>query len=108
MREAMARECEEELGLKIDADEPIFLDVFREEHDHGPDYKDREFHHCYLLKLADPPAQFKLQRSEVAAIRWIPLSRCAEEIWGLANPGNYVPHPVSYYKEVFKAVRGQL
>lgn len=108
IREAMARECAEELGLMIDENDPVFLEVFKEEHDHAPDYKDREFHHCFLFKLADPPARFQLQRSEVAAVEWIPLSRCADEIWGLANPRKYVPHPIPYYKEVFKAVKGQL
>lgn len=108
IREAMVRECREELGLTINADEPKLLGIFKEEHDHGPDYRDREFHHCFLLKLESAPEQLKLQHSEVAAARWVPLTKCAEEIWGLANPGAYVPHPVSYYKEVFRAIRKQV
>ena len=42
-------------------------------------------------------------------IKWgSPNKDIAEEVWGLANPQRYVPHDLSYYKTVIKAIKQRL
>lgn len=105
---AALREAREELGLSIPEQELEYLDVYKEEHRHGPEYLDREFHHTYLYRLPYPLPDMQLQKEEVADIALVPLTQCAEEILGLANPGKYVPHQLSYYKAVFQAIKNRL
>ncbi len=108
IRKAALREVKEELGISLKEEDFDFLGVFFETHQHGPHYIDREFHHCFLVKLSGPIPHMRLQASEVEDVKFISLLQCAEEIWGLAHPQRYVPHDPTYYKTVFRAIKERL
>ncbi len=105
---AALREIEEEIGLKIKADELFKIGIFKSVQEHHPDLVDKEFHHTFLCQLKVPFADLRKQDSEVAALKLIPLTTLADEVWGLAQPGIYVPHEVNYYKAVISAIRQRL
>ncbi len=106
--QAAIREIEEEIGLRGTAGDLYFLGRFRSEHRHPGGLLDREFHHCYLAELHQPLDGLNPQASEVAELRLQPLLTFAEEVWGLARPGRYVPHSREYYAEVIKGIRSML
>ena len=106
--QAALREILEEIGLRASADDLDFLGRFRSEHRHPGGLVDREFHHCYLARLNQTVGQLRPQPGEVAELRLQPLLTFAEEVWGMAHPGEYVPHPRAYYAEVVKGIRSRL
>ena len=106
--EAALREIKEEIGLEIRDDELIKIGVFKSVQKHREDLVDKEFHHTFLCELKVPLAVLRKQESEVAALKLIPLPTLAEEVWGLAKPGIYVPHEIRYYKTVIKAISNRL
>ena len=105
---AALRELKEEIGLEIREEELEGIGIFQEEHMHPNGIIDREFHHCYLLKLTPPLPQLKLQAEEVSDLKWMPYLRFAEEAWGLARSDRYVPHQSKYYASVLRAIKKRI
>ncbi|MBT8209888.1 MAG: NUDIX domain-containing protein [Eudoraea sp.] len=106
--DAALREIKEEIGLEINADQLIPLGQFKSVQKHREDLIDKEFHNTFLCQLEVPISELRKQDSEVMAIKLLPLTTFAEEVWGLARPEAYVPHKASYYKAVIKAIQARL
>ncbi len=106
--DAAIREVREEIALDITKDDLRSIGVFKSVQKHSDDLIDREFHHVFLCQLNVPFNSLKKQESEVADLKLISLIRFAEETWGLANLGKYVPHGAEYYKTIVKAVKERL
>jgi isopentenyldiphosphate isomerase len=106
--DAAQREVAEEIGLDIEKEALEKIGVFKSVQQHGEDLIDCEFHHTFLCRLSVPFQSLTKQDSEVEALKLIPLTQLAEEIWGLARPQKYVPHSMAYYKGVIKAIRERL
>jgi isopentenyldiphosphate isomerase len=106
--EAAIREVKEEIGLEITPAALDFLGRFKSEHAHPGGIVDREFQYSYLSQLAVPLATLVPQAGEVEALEEKPLTQFAEEAWGLARPGHYVPHSGAYYGEVVRAIKSRL
>lgn len=105
---AAVREVQEEIGLEIKEAHLEKIGVFKSVHRHNEDLTDCEYHHTFICELTLPLSALKKQESEVDALKMAPLTRFAEEVWGLANPGKYVPHHTSYYKAVIKAIKSRI
>lgn len=102
------REAAEEIGVEISESDLYKIGVFKSVHNHGEGLIDCEYHHTFLCELKVPLHDLKKQESEVAALALIPLLQFAEETWGLAKPGKYVPYADDYYKTVVKAIKERL
>ncbi len=105
---AALREIEEEIGLKITAEQLIPIGQFISVQEHREDLIDKEFHHTFLCQLEVPFSKLHKQDSEVMDLKLLPLITFAEEVWGLARPGAYVPHDPSYYKAVIQEIQIRL
>ncbi len=105
---AAMREVEEEIGLSISENDIEKIGVFKSIQKHHADLIDCEFHHVFLCKLKVSLDQLKKQESEVEALKLISLNQFSEEIWGMANLKKYVPHDISYYITVIKAIKKRL
>lgn len=106
--EAALREIQEEIGLEAVPSGLEYLSLHQEQHQHPGGITDSEFHHLFLLRVAHSGLKLIPQASEVAALRWEPLTHLAEATWGLANPGAYVPHGSAYYAKIIKEIRSRL
>jgi len=102
------REVEEEIGLRISADELDKIGVFKSVQKHHDDLIDCEFHHTYLSALSVPFEHLRKQDSEVEKLQLMPLIQFSEETWGLADLQKYVPHPTDYYATVIKSIKTRL
>ncbi|MGI9547003.1 MAG: NUDIX hydrolase [Flavobacteriaceae bacterium] len=105
---AALRETKEEIGLSLEQQDLVKIGIFKSQQIHNEDFKDFEFHHCFIAELKIPVDKLKRQKSEVEEIKLIPLLNFAEEVWGLGNPSKYVPHGTYYYKEIVKAINNSL
>ncbi|HEA22445.1 hypothetical protein LCGC14_1447910 [marine sediment metagenome] len=105
VEKAAVREIKEEIGLQIEENDLQKIGVFKATHKHSEVLIDKEFHHLFLCRLKVPLRALKLQKSEVADLKLLPLLRFSEETWGLANVSQYVPHGATYYKEIVKAIK---
>lgn len=104
---AAIREVGEEIGLAISETDLESLGTFKAIHKISENFIDAELHHMFLCKLNVPLNQLTKQESEVEDLALIPLFKFAEETWGLANVGKYVPHGPTYYKTIIKAIKGR-
>ncbi|TMM53643.1 NUDIX domain-containing protein [Maribacter algarum] len=102
------REVEEEIGLSISEKELEKIGVYKSVQKHREDLVDCEFHHAFLCELKIPLEHLRKQESEVEALKLISLLQFSEETWGMANLKKYVPHEVSYYTEIIKAIKERL
>ena len=108
VRNAALREIKEEIGLEIKEDQLIPIGQFRSVQEHGKGVVDKEYHNAFLCELEVPFSELRKQDSEVMALKLLPLTTFAEEVWGLARPKIYVPHETSYYKAVIREIRARL
>ncbi|MFS4492107.1 NUDIX hydrolase [Maribacter sp. 2308TA10-17] len=102
------REVEEEIGLSISEKELEKIGVYKSVQKHREDLVDCEFHHTFLCELKVPLEHLRKQESEVEALKLISLLQFSEETWGMANLKKYVPHDVSYYTTIIKAIKERL
>jgi len=91
------REIHEELGLEVKPEnfEYLFTVVQQAVLNDGT-YINNEFNDVYLLKFGLNPSEFKLQKEEVSAIRWMPYKELKEIIKN--GSSDFVPHPDEYAK----------
>lgn len=106
--EGALREIGEEIGLEAKGRDLEFITVHKQSHTHPNGIVDSEFRHVYVCLLRKPLRELTPQASEVAQLKLQPLMTFAEEVWGLARPGIYVPHGTDYYQTVIKAIRSRL
>lgn len=97
------RELAEELGLKSPP-ENFQLFKIQKEQNADNNLKENEFCYIYLLKYDDSIKKLKLQKEEVAAIKFIAIEKFAAEL--KSNPQKYVPH--NYYKELLAGIKKQI
>ncbi|NJB71976.1 isopentenyldiphosphate isomerase [Saonia flava] len=102
------REVEEEIGITISENDLQKVGLFKSVQKHHETLIDCEYHHTFLCELKIPLNGLKKQDSEVEALDLIPLTKFAEETWGLANISKYVPHGPAYYKTIIKAIKEKL
>lgn len=102
---AAIREVGEEIGLTINETDLKSLGTFKAVHKISEDFIDAELHHIFLCELNVPLNQLKKQESEVEDLALIPLFKFAEETWGLASVGKYVPHGPTYYKTIVQEIK---
>ncbi len=102
------REVSEEIGLKVKAEELELIATLKAVHNHPGGVVDCEFHHVFLCRLQNPLSALAPQASEVAELKLYPLLTLAEEVWGLARPGLYVPHGTAYYQKIIQEIRSRL
>jgi isopentenyldiphosphate isomerase len=107
-RAGAVREIQEEIGLGVSPSELEPIGTFKAVHEHPGGILDCEFHHIFLCRLQKPISHLVPQNSEVAELKLFPLITLAEELWGLARPGRYVPHSTEYYQKVFREIRSRL
>ena len=105
VEDAALRELREEIGLSANKADLQGIGIFPEEHHHPGGQIDREFHHCYLLKLNQPLPVLSPAPGEVMALKWISLLQFSEEAWGLAKAPQYVPHESRYYARVIRELK---
>lgn len=99
VQEALIRETQEELGIKVDLNATQFLGTFKECHVHPQSHIiDYEFHQCYLYRTEESIASMNPQEEEVAAIKAISKEDFASQIPDL------VPHSKRYYQRILKAL----
>ncbi|MCA0959348.1 NUDIX domain-containing protein [Muricauda ruestringensis] len=102
---AAIREVREEIGLTINETDLKSLGTFKAVHKISEDFIDVELHHIYLCQLKSPLDQLVKQKNEVEDLALIPLFKFAEETWGLASVGKYVPHGPTYYKTIVQEIK---
>lgn len=100
--EALRRECKEEIGLKINLDQLHSIGTFYQKHFIHSGFIDNEKHYVYLYVILNNELTFVLQKSEVSAVKWFPLSK----IYDLSknNIIPFVPHSPSYFKWIFDEI----
>ncbi|WP_335964378.1 NUDIX domain-containing protein [Galbibacter sp. PAP.153] len=102
------REIEEEIGLKVTANDLEKIGVYRSAVVHNKDIIDCEFHHIYLIELTVPESKLKIQESEVADIKLINIDVYLGALKEPTLLKDYVPHPPDYLDLVFSFVRKKL
>jgi len=102
------REIKEEIGLNISKTQLEKIGVFKSIQKHSKELLDCEFHHTFVCELQVSLQKLQKQESEVEALRLIPLAQFLSEVSENKSIKNYVPHDMSYYQTIYKAVMERL
>ncbi|HET9721939.1 MAG TPA: NUDIX domain-containing protein [Candidatus Saccharimonadales bacterium] len=106
-RETLVRESKEELGLDIDPAKTTFAGISQVE-DPMQSWTHRVFNYVYILKADLDINSLKLEKEEVAAVKWIPLEKFEDEIHDPAKSKSYWDSRLKSYQEAINAIRDQL
>lgn len=102
------REVQEEIGLTINEKDLEKIGVFKSIQKHSESLIDCEFHHVFLSHLKIPLNALDKQDSEINQLALVPLSSLETNILEHQEWNIYVPHEISYYKEVFSSIKTRL
>ena len=105
---AAIRQVEEEIALSVDANDLNKIGVFKENFEHGTEYKDNEIHHIYLCKLVEGISSLKIQKEELSEIRLISLDTLERDIEKINDSIALVPHYPDYYSFVLNEIKKEL
>ncbi len=105
LTEAAVREVHEEIGVEIDVKQLEKIGVFKTEHQHAPDYFDREFNHTFLCHLPSGTI-LKKQESEVEALEWFPMEKL--KAWVQREHEVLVPNSDNRYEKVIAQIAMRL
>lgn len=97
-QQAAIREIEEEIGVKIAANELHFLKSIKKSKLPKSGFIDNEFNYLFAVKKDFNLHEVTLQQEEVAAIKWIAISEFERQLQ--QTPQLYVPHGAKYYKYI--------
>jgi len=100
--EAAIREAKEEIGLDVLPSQLKPIGKHRKNVTTENGDTENEYCWLYIYEITDE-TPLKLQVSEVAETKWIPLTEFIQTI--LPNNGNYVPQGDNYYEMVIKALK---
>jgi len=103
---AALREVEEEIGLKIPANQLHKIGVYKSIQKHHEELIDSEFHHTFISELQVSFKELKKQINEVEALHLLPLNEFSIAINTKIN--SYVPHHKRYYQTVINEIKRKL
>jgi isopentenyldiphosphate isomerase len=106
--QAILREMEEEIGIKVKLSQLKKVCV-RKESKNIPErgYHNNEFQHAYLYKFDGGAQQVKLSDGEVELVKFVPIEELERELKDTELSKKYVPHG-QYYKMIIQAIRKEL
>ena len=102
------REVEEEIGLKIDANELNFIGTFKELHKHNSDFLDREVHYIYLSKLKVSISELIIQEEELTDLKLIPISEFENDLLNPDSIKAFVSHETNYFNFILSEIKRNL
>lgn len=105
--EAAARELEEELGIKVKQGDLKKLKVIRSEIETKPDFHNKEFCHIYLLRFDGDAKKLKIQKEELAGVKFMSLDDFKSELNDNEKCRAYVPNK-AYFFGIIEALRKEL
>lgn len=95
-----SRETEEELGLKLDKEDFRYLfTVIEQVVLNNGTYLDNEFSDAYLVSKDIDISNIKMQKKEVAEVKFIDFKQLKKMI--ISDVNSFVPHPEEY-KQLFE------
>lgn len=97
------REIEEETGLSVKKDDLEFVQIRKKERNFGNIVN--EFYYVYFLKFDEDVNSLKLQKEEVEAVKFLPISKVEEELKN--HYEKYFPHG-DYWFDVISEIRKKL
>ncbi|MDP6922673.1 MAG: NUDIX domain-containing protein [Lutibacter sp.] len=100
---AVVRETEEEIGLLIKPRDLVYIGTVNNKIEHHPSLIDHELHHVYYCQVNIETNSCTLQKTEVAAIRLVPLEQLRTDI--IKNKGDFAPHGKDYYPWVLQSIK---
>lgn len=94
--EAAVRETEEELGIKVNTQKLEYLFTVKEQQRPKEGFLDNEFIDIYWLLVDKDIQNFKIQKEEVAEIKWVPYEDFKEMVKN--KDKTLVQHDEIHYK----------
>ena len=107
--EAALRETEEEIGLKLDANNLQHIGVFLHESSYANgQIQDNEFHQVFIAELTVSMDTLVIQESEVEAIKLVSVEKFKELLKNSKNNNHFIASNRDYYLKVLEAITNKL
>ncbi|WP_228851662.1 NUDIX hydrolase [Aegicerativicinus sediminis] len=104
---AAARECFEELGLKVNTSDFEKVGIFPcfQTYDNG--IKDFEFHNTFICQFEDPISELQIDPIEVENIKLVNFIEFEHLLEHSGNNNHFVPSNRKYYETVLQSIRNK-
>ena len=105
--EAALRETEEEIGLKLSAENLQKIGTFLHETDYGA-IQDNEFHQVFISELKVDINELKPQEDEVEDLKLVSIKEFDTLLSQSATNHHFIPTNTSYYRFVVERIKEKL
>ena len=105
---AAIRETREEIGVKILETELEKIGIYNCFQSYPNGIKDNEFHHTFIAKINYILDDFKLDKEEVAGIKFVTIPEFRELLKHSGTNSHFIASNTPYYLEVIEAIRHRL
>ncbi len=103
--DALVREAQEELGLKVDLQRVKFIDKIKFEYPMEAGWINKIFIWLYGLQTDLDITQLTLEKEEVAEVKWIPLDELEKMLSDAEDSKNFSPDVRDYFNKVIPKIR---
>jgi len=106
--EAAIRETQEEIGLKINAEDLFQIGTFECFQSYENGIIDNELHNTFICELKADLKDLQPQEDEVEALKLVSFHEFEQLLDNSEKNGHFVATNASYYKTVLKSIRSYL
>jgi isopentenyldiphosphate isomerase len=104
-RETIVREAKEELNLDIDTSKLTYIGTQKVDEPVPQGWTHRVFNWTYITQMDINIKDLKLEKSEVADIKWLPIDEFEDELRDPEKSKKYTPTRLEFYAEVIDQIR---
>ena len=108
IEEAAIRETKEEIGLTITPSELEKIGVYNCFQSYPNGIQDNEFHHTFITELKQNLETLKLDKNEVAQVKFVTFAEFRSLLQNSDHNGHFVSSNTPYYLDVLEAIETRI
>nr|WP_321222645.1 NUDIX domain-containing protein [uncultured Psychroserpens sp.] len=102
--QAAVREAKEEIGVDISEENLLKIGVFECFNSYPNGIIDNEFHHTFIIKTSYRLEDFKLQREEVEALKYVSIKTFQTILNNIGLDNHFIASNKAYYELVLESI----
>lgn len=105
---AAIRETQEEIGIEVPESSLVKIGVYDCFQSYTNGIKDNEFHHTFIAQIDYAIQDFKLDKTEVAAVKFVSIPEFKDLLTNSDHNGHFIASNTPYYLDVIHAIERKL
>lgn len=105
--QAVVRETQEEIGIKVPEERLEKIGVYDCFQSYPNGIIDNEFHHTFIAQIDSVLADFNLDKEEVAQVKFVSIPEFKMLLKNSNQNGHFIASNAAYYQDVLKAIESK-